>query len=395
MADNDNSHSSAESVSVRVDLTSQDLRTGVIRLPLQLHDCFPAGAVQATAEDSADTFALVFSPPRELGGLQDFLNGHGLRTNDAVVLHVDGQDISLEPFYRRPRGAPDGTAVETRPGLFGDVTVPAGLAEPGEDEPEGCTPPVDPRLQPGLFEQPVVESASAPDLPADKPEFDAQPTAEGQLTDFDSSWAEDPAEGFDADFAAFAHNVENAQEQAAGATPESGLTALDDELPSIPTWQAPADVGAVEASPQGAEREPLIPQSHSAFHVVQRRMFTPRRRAQPRAAREANSEVRSALPENAPRTQGRTEIRTDDRTAPKHTAADGTEQAEVGGQHPRQQIMSYLDSPNLPSILQAKQVAQELSLSEETAAAELAELSQLPDSRLSTVRPGFYLLKRA
>ena len=431
MAHLDNNSSSATPVSVRVDLTSQDLRTGIIRLPLQLHDRFPAGGLQATAADSGQTLSLTFSPPRELAGLQDFLNDQGLRTNDAVILHVDGQEIRLEPFYRRPRDAETAPATVTHQGLFGDVTVPAEPTELESTEADRHEPPVDPRTQPGLFEpnsgQPdgtegAIAGAAEPDaahateIPAATEQIPhesderASEAAAGQLADgvqqdsafpessddFAASWDEDADADFadDTDFSAFTEagptSAEESAVTAAADTDPESVDPADDDLPAMPAWRPPTDTPA--ATPADRAQAEAAPVNQSPFHVVQRRAFSPRSRAQPRPVRmpsAAGAASSAAQPEPAQAKQD----------APYSAAAGTAQQPELPANAPdgrslRQQLLNHLDSPNLPSILQARQVAQELNLAEEDVVAELAELSQLPDSRLSSVRPGFYLLKR-
>lgn len=410
LADNDNNQPAAPPVSVRVDLTSQDLRTGIIRLPLQLHDRFAAGEVRALAQHSDDTFLLSFSPPRELGGLQEFLTEHELRTNDAVVLHVDGQDVRLEPFYRRPRESQQQPATVTHAGLFGDVILPAELPEQETVEPEAEQDTDYPGLQPDLFGQASEQDQS--DAPAHELEQSTERTTDtelattleppaaveaehsGEPADFTTAWSDEPEDDFEADagFAAFTENGAAAEvepEQTGAASPPVLEPADDDDLPPMPAWRPPAAKGTQEetAHLQVNQQSPEL--SASSFHTVQRRAFTPRGRAQPRTARPAAAARQSrpvrdhqAAPEPAAPI-----------TAAEPAPAESTP-APATSLTQRQQLLRYLDSPDLPSILQAKQVAQALKMSEEEAASELAELSQQPDSRLSPVRPGFYLLKR-
>src|SRR5690554_6135443 len=99
----DNATTTPEPLAIRVDLTSQDLRTGTIRLPRRLHDHFEPGGLDAQETQGAAVHRLQFLPPRELTGLQEFLQSHDLRPNDAVIMHVDGQQLRLEPYYRSHR----------------------------------------------------------------------------------------------------------------------------------------------------------------------------------------------------------------------------------------------------------------------------------------------------
>lgn len=57
-------------------------------------------------------------------------------------------------------------------------------------------------------------------------------------------------------------------------------------------------------------------------------------------------------------------------------------------------VRAHLRKPGLPSILNTKDLAGQLDMQEEETAAVLAELSREPDSRLSEIRPGYWLLKQ-
>src|SRR5690554_1424798 len=111
-------------LSVRVDLTSQDLRTGTIRLPRQLHDHFAPGDLLAQEVENAAVHELQFLPPRELTGLQDFLKRHDLRTNDAVIMHVAGQHLRLEPYYRSHRRGQAESVAQADPDSTGPADEP-------------------------------------------------------------------------------------------------------------------------------------------------------------------------------------------------------------------------------------------------------------------------------
>ena len=101
MTSNDNSQ--RREGPFRVDLTSQDLRTGTIRLPRQLLNRFDSGLLQATADDTEAELQLEFRAPRELHGLRQFFDDNNLRTNDALNLYLTTAGVHLEPFYRNRR----------------------------------------------------------------------------------------------------------------------------------------------------------------------------------------------------------------------------------------------------------------------------------------------------
>lgn len=330
-----------QQVTVRIDLTSQDIRTGVVRLPRQLHNALPPGDLTATTDDGAE-LQLVFTPPRELSGLQDYLLQHELRPNDAIVLHVRGHHLTVEPFQRsRPEPEPPAAAPDDAtmlPGLFGDMpAVKAVEAEPaGPSDPEAP----DPDLQAALF---------TPDGYASEPE-----SAEDALT------ADKPAE---TDlFAAF------------GATEEDYFED-DFDIPAMPAWTPPTADGS-EAGPS----EPLpevSPQSEpSAFHTVQRRSFVPpaARRAAPApaAAGNAAAEAQAATEPAAVATAGQ--------ASPGSSAAS--------------RVRAHVDDPATPSIVRASELSKQLGLELSAVEQALLAISQEPESRLSSIRPDYWLLKR-
>src|SRR5690554_5208401 len=88
---------------VRIDLTSLDLRTGVLRLPRRLHDAFGSGALDGTDFDTSEVYVLEFAAPRELRGLGQFFESHSLRPNDAVILRVSTGKLELQAYFRQRR----------------------------------------------------------------------------------------------------------------------------------------------------------------------------------------------------------------------------------------------------------------------------------------------------
>src|SRR5690625_545107 len=122
---------------VRLDLTSLDLRSGTIRLPLQEHDCFPPGSLRGVSHSGDGEHELHFESPRELHGLGEFFEENELRPNDAVIIHLHGSHVELEPFRRRSRRKPEAAAAPDTPEqpAAPPEGVPAAL-EPAPPEPE-------------------------------------------------------------------------------------------------------------------------------------------------------------------------------------------------------------------------------------------------------------------
>ncbi|HLR46736.1 MAG TPA: hypothetical protein VK092_06205, partial [Deinococcales bacterium] len=165
----------------------------------------------------------------------------------------------------------------------------------------------------------------------------------------------------------------------------------DEAEPNRADGHTPTQEGTSAASPPAAGE-------NGNFHVTRRRPFRPRERGpayapekpaapwlqaanQSRAAEaEAEAEAGGSGPKSEP-------------TAPPRAAADAEQPAPSAG--PVEAVRELLRQPDLPSIIQAADVARRLGLEPAEAASALETLSAEPDSRLSAVRPGFWLLKRA
>lgn len=305
---------------VRVDLTSLDLRSGTISLPLQEQDRFPPGNITGTSLNDGSSHDLHFEPPRELQGLRSFFEQHSLRPNDAVILHLHADRLELEPVRRRARRG-------SRP-----------AEKPAVDSGDG-TSRQEAEIAPEAPEAPGTASPAGAAAPEPAPEGDG----------------EEPA-----------------------ASPEP-------RLPEAMEPQEEADAGQAEpvaAFAMPTER-PAVPEA--AWHVVPRRQFAlpgkgpayaPARPASPwleAAARARDPEGTEATPE---------------REQEPPPAPEATPTGPGAG------VRQYLERPDLPSIIQAAEVARQLGIDASEAEETLQLLSAEADSRLSAVRPGFWLLRR-
>lgn len=386
-------------ITVRVDLTSQDLRTGSIRLPRQLHDHFQAGELLAHEHADGEAHKLDVLPPRELQGLDSFLQKHQLKTNDAIVMHVDGQQLSLEPFYRRPRQEP---ATESEPTEAG-----ADQAEPdsGDTDVEhmahaSAAPTNGPdaislhETEPTAGHDADPEAAGTDLSSSEPPEPLQQEPAAAPIPEHAASQP-DPFDGFDSfdGFEDYAENDSFGQSDSFAGESFRDLAATDGEPgPLAPDANPNATTqAATPPEPPAESTAPAAP-----FHVVRRRAFTlnrgpvatkrPKPIGEVIAARKATATVAAAVP--APQQPG---------AQVEPQVLTGEQQQFTEAPRPNEAVSlvrEFLASPGLPSILNAKELSGRLGIAAEELTEILSAMAAQPDSRLSVVRPGFYLLKR-
>ena len=82
------------------DLTRQCLRSGAVQLPGSMLGLFESGEVVLRDSTNKKTHALNFSPPRLLGGLEEFFAEHSLEPNDKIVLVLSGKGGEIQPLKR-------------------------------------------------------------------------------------------------------------------------------------------------------------------------------------------------------------------------------------------------------------------------------------------------------
>lgn len=402
MATADGDQPEQETRTIRIDLTSLDLRSGTVRLPLQQHDYFPTGNLTAQAADGASKHILQFEPPRDLHGLQAFFQEAELRPNDAVIIHVTADTLKLEAFHRKPRRSahqaqesePDTTDSDTGLGRESPALPPQDtdtpLANSAAAAPDKAadgtfdgaasaaqpeTGPTEPAAPPARAEAEPAHPAAAPPEPQPldpAPEraarFPFLGTAAGTFTQAETGEGEAEADGFEETFTAPAATASDFEAEAASTD----------------------DVPAAEPEEDSAAIAPATGKNGS-FHATRRRPFRPRERGP------AYSPEQPAAPwlEAAKQTRSPEEKTAADdsepASLPPEPASPGQPDPAAG---PAEAVRALLQQPDLPSIIQAADVARRLDLEPDEAAAALATLSTEPDSRLSSVRPGFWLLKR-
>ncbi len=98
------SYSEPERETFSIGLTRVCVRSGSLNLPYSLQGRFAAGSLRATDAASGASYTLEHEPPRSLNGLAEFFETSGLKANDQVILHLEGDRVELEAkrFERRP-----------------------------------------------------------------------------------------------------------------------------------------------------------------------------------------------------------------------------------------------------------------------------------------------------
>lgn len=353
---NDKQGTASQNPPVRVDLTSQDLRTGTIRLPRQLIGKAQEGELEAVDTATGNKHLLTVIEPRELHGLEEFFIRHELRTNDAIMLQFESGAVQLEPYYRSRRRSEVRTSTSGGKRTAQPAAAENATADLKIEAAATSNRPVE--LEEAESEEPPGSTAA--DTPADDQQHEA-PIPSSEYTDFD-------------DFDTFADLGEldplDLTNDSVGP-PDDDPQVNDVAPPALshgePTGRADADS---TEQPRATDRD---------RHVVSRRPF--------------NVTVsETATPGSAERQSAPAASTTLDQVSSKnHEETAATPQVTPTG---ASKVRAHLRKPGLPSILNAKDLAGQLDMQEEETAAVLAELSRESDSRLSQIRPGYWLLKQ-
>ena len=354
---NGNQGASRHNTSYRVDLTSQDLRTGTIRLPRQLIGKLKGGDLEVLDTSTGTAHQLQVIEPRELHGLIEFFAEHELRTNDAILLRFESGAVELEPYYRNRRRSEvrsSGTGARVTPVMPAAITSQPA-APTAEVETIDAAPTDAPAQESG---RPVDSGAT--DVPADD-RLQAAPAAEEEPIDFD-------------EFDSFADLGELDPIDLSDAPPHQPDTDDEERTATVdePATGEPQDaLTGVQPAPTSAARRQT--------HAVGRRQFPVHLgHAQPPDSKQLSS-TPPADGSDSPGVEA---------AVPEST---GAPQIALTG---ASKVRAHLRKPGLPSILNTKDLAGQLDMQEEETAAVLAELSREPDSRLSEIRPGYWLLKQ-
>lgn len=80
---------------------------------------------------------------------------------------------------------------------------------------------------------------------------------------------------------------------------------------------------------------------------------------------------------------------------PEAESAPGTPDTDADDSEPLRRMREHLSQPNTPAIVRAAPLAEALGLDAQVAASLLDHIASEPDSRLSSIQPGTYLVRRA
>lgn len=173
-----------------IDLTRQDIRSGTLLLPSSMLTVFEAGPIALDDPAREREHTLTYAPPRNLSGLEAFIDDHGLQPNDTLIFVIDGDGGELLARKRPPKKRPK---LEEPPILETDPVPPPAAPEPppqaaapaAEESESGWVvrevrrtplagpPPSRQEPPPSRQEPPVVDAAPeprrAPPQPAQQP----------------------------------------------------------------------------------------------------------------------------------------------------------------------------------------------------------------------------------
>ncbi len=429
-----------------VDLTSVCVRRGAVQLPFRLQGAFSEGPVAAVDNDGGATLDLRFRPPRELLGLQPFFEAHGLRANDRMGLVFTDAGLRVEAIKRERKAPASGVERPQASSPRGQRTPPpgsrdrsrrvpedarrdAGSAAPPDRAPSSSPSSAAPSAPPSLRMAPPP-----PSVPAEEPRGEGARNG-GRATT--PHW--EPL-----DVTASPASAAEAEREPTGSAPPSHerdeAPLADDGTPHVreirrgallgaQPARTPASAGtraperdvsyASEEDPRGDLGRPDDERSYGTHRGRGAGLFGLRRRfGFGRSERWRADEDRAAAPRQGvptrdlPQAPGArsvpVEIEPRDpldvaRSQPEEAAPRDTivgvadEVVEAPSATPSREdiaaVAAYLARPDVPAIVRAERVAEELALSYERVDAALDRISEESD-QLSPIRAGAYMLRR-
>jgi len=437
-----------------LDLTSVCVRSGAVQLPYRLQGAFVAGPVAAVDADGGASLDLQFRPPRALMGLRAFFEAHELRPNDRLALVFTEEGLRVEAIRRErkapPAGArshaglapsesapPRGTAGEPRAGGRGGRRGAAPAAPPDpvrEDAPRSAASSAPPSLR---------MAPPPPSVPAESP------TAESPTAKMPEQ-ASRPAPRWEP-LDVLAHRPASEEAPAEAPTQDAAPARLEASAPRVreirrgsplrsqgsrpPGREEAREEGAVNgveadtlrseqpARPGGAERgdaerppKPFHGRGLDLFGLRRRLGFgrgqgaptdddvgddagegagdtsrtVPRDDAAARLPGTARDGADAARRAAASATRPSTAVGVADVEARAEVPTPGASvvhEEDVGA------VEAYLARPDVPAIVRAERVAEELGLPVARAEGVLDRISENSE-RLSRIRAGAYMLRR-
>lgn len=401
---NNDAESTIKKWSARVDLTSRDLQAGTVQLPGRLQDLPPPGTLEAFDSESAADYLLELHEPRALRGLSEFFADQGLKPNDTIMLSLQGNRLTLEAVKRKRRhqqkrkleSTPTSQAAAPQLVFSAESTSLediGAITTPEAEFPEGV------ELGNSSFEpdyrEPSLETVSEPVVP--EPVAEPSESANDAFSEFAEAGDLDAFDDLDE-----LEGLEFKESPDLSAAPEIQPSADDTsqepaELPEATQLEVEPPVmvepesepsGSAEADPPETESqqstEPLSVVSSvgsPAFHTLPRRPFRSQAPTDPGTRHEPSGPVIMPAP---PMAMSRQE------QVPEEPASN----VPAAGGNAVERLEAYLAGPTIPAIIQVTKLAAELQLDAAELADALRAKAAEPQSRLSNIRPDYYLYKR-
>ena len=418
-----------------VDLTSVCVRSGAVQLPYRLQGAFGEGPVAAVDADGGAPLDLQFRPPRELLGLRGFFEAHELRPNDRIGLVFTDAGIRVEAVKRERKAPADGQrpeSVRARADRAASATVSGEPPRAVSEARQGAAPAAPPDRVREDASRSAASSAPPslrmatppPSVPADERASDPPRPAASRTPRWEPLDVTVPREDAGGGYADKPrHASEDAVQRseaplrvrevrrgsplsAPGSRPtEPGEGAEAPTEPVSHRHEVPSRPSAAERSEPEYPPRPLQGRGLDLFGLRRRFGFG---RGQPqtsdRSEREesgaparveggGDTEFRqAAIAADAPEISGQVAV-----SAPEPAAAVGVVEPEARVDAPLSEedfraVAAYLARPDVPAIVRAERVAEELGLAVARVDGALDRISETSE-HLSRIRAGAYMLR--
>jgi len=418
-----------------VDLTSVCVRSGAVQLPYRLQGAFGEGPVAAVDVDGGASLDLQFRPPRELLGLRGFFEVHELRPNDRIGLVFTDAGLRVEAVKRERKAPAAGPRPES-----GRVRAERAASATASGEPPRAVSEARQGAAPAAPPDRVREDASrsaassappslrlatpAPSVPADEGALDPPRPAASRTPRWEPLDVTVPREDAGGGYAdrprrASEEAVQHSEApmrvrevrrgsplSAPGSRPpepEENAGAPTEPVPH--RHEAPSRPSAAERSEPERPPRPLQGRGLDLFGLRRRFGFG---RGEPQTSDRSEREEpagparvegsgdpefrQAAIAADAPEMPGPVAV-----SAPEPVAAVGIIEPEASMDAPLSEediraVAAYLARPDVPAIVRAERVAEELGLAVARVDGALDRISESSE-HLSRIRAGAYMLR--
>lgn len=264
-----------------IDLTRYDIRSGTLSLPSSMLQVFEAGPVALHDPARERDYTLTFTPPRILGGLEAFIDDHGLQPNDTLIFVIGRGSVGGE-LHARKRPPKKKPKLEEPPVVETDPPDPEPIvdtappqAEAGDSgwvvrevrRPNSAGPPPSRQELPPVFSSPREQEAE----PEPPPQPEKPVPRRRDRTEARVEKRPDPAQ----------------QLRSPPASPEEALTLVKAHLglPDTPAIVRLEDVAHALRLPEEAAwhaLESLARDPESGVSLIRRDFYRVSRKAQPK-----------------------------------------------------------------------------------------------------------------